>query len=173
MSIKHSNFALLRDRAGYGYRLRLRAALAEITGSTRPVYIGQISTTVVRLERDGLVAKTGEDAEGHVAYEITQEGTGELEGWFARPITRGERPRDELAIKLGLAGSLPGVEITPMVRGQRTHVQAELRGLTQRELRTADPQPAWSLVLEARIFQAGAGIRRLDHMEGQACRHNR
>ena len=170
MSIKHGILALLRDRPGYGYQLR--SAFEEATGSTWPVNIGQVYTTLARLERDGLVAKTGEDAEGHVVYEITQDGTGELEGWFARPITRGDRPRDELAIKLALAVTVPGVDVAAMVQGQRAHVQAELQELTRRKLRAADPQLAWSLVLEAQIFQAEAEIRWLDHVEGQVCRRN-
>ena len=170
MSIKHGILALLRDRPGYGYQLR--TAFEETTGSIWPVNIGQIYTTLGRLERDGLVAKIGEDAEGHIVYEITREGTGELEGWFARPITRTDRPRDELAMKLALAVTVPGVDVAAMVQGQRAHAQAELQELTRRKLRTADPQLAWSLALEAQIFQAEAEIRWLDHVEGQVCRTN-
>jgi DNA-binding PadR family transcriptional regulator len=168
VSIKYGILALLRDRPGYGYQLR--AAFEETTGSTWPVNIGQIYTTLGRLERDGLVAKTGEDAEGHVVYEITQDGTGELEGWFARPIARTDRPRDELAMKLALAVTVPGVDVAAIVQGQRAYVQAELQELTRRKLRGTAPQLAWSLVLEAQIFQAEAEIRWLDHVEGQVCR---
>ncbi len=57
MSIKYGLLALLRDRPGYGYQLR--AEFEEATGSTWPVNIGQVYTTLTRLERDGLVAKTG------------------------------------------------------------------------------------------------------------------
>ncbi|WP_063628007.1 PadR family transcriptional regulator [Actinospica robiniae] len=176
MSIKHGILALLRDQPGYGYQLR--AELAEATGPTWPVNIGQIYSTLARLERDGLVARTAEhaqtaeDADGHVVYEITQEGTGELEGWLARPITRDDRPRNEPAIKLALAVTVPGVDVAAVVQGQRAHVQAELRELTRRKLRAGVPQPAWSLVLEVQIFQAEAEIRWLDHVEGQVCRKN-
>src|SRR5258708_9190564 len=108
MSIKYGLLALLRDRPGYGYQLR--AKFEEARGSTWPVNIGEVYTTLTRLERDGLVAKTGEDAEGHVVYEITETGADELRAWFARPIPLTARPRDELAVKLALAVTVPGVD---------------------------------------------------------------
>ena len=168
MSIKHGILALLRDRPGYGYQLR--AAFEESTGSTWPVNIGQIYTTLGRLERDGLVAKTGEDAESHVIYEITASGTTELASWFERPITAMDRPRDELAMKLALAVTVPGVDVAALVQRQRNHAQTTLQELTRRKLRASAPHLAWSLVLEAQIFQAEAEIRWLNHVEGQVCR---
>jgi len=170
VSIKHGILALLRDRPGYGYQLR--AAFEETTGSAWPVNIGQIYTTLGRLERDGLVAKSGEDAEGHVVYEITESGATELEDWFARPIAFTDRPRDELAMKLALAVTVPGVDVAALVQSQRSHAQAALQELTRRKLRAEAPHLAWSLVLEAQLFQAEAEIRWLDHVEGQVCRRN-
>ena len=170
MSIKHGILALLRDQPGYGYQLR--AAFEETTGSTWPVNIGQIYTTLGRLERDGLVAKTGEDAEGHVVYQITEPGSRELDDWFARPITHSERPRDELAMKLALAVTVAGVDVAALVQNQRAHAQSALQELTRLKLRAAAPQLAWSLVLEAQIFQAEAEIRWLDHVEERVCRTN-
>ena len=168
MSIKHGILALLRDRPGYGYQLR--AAFEESTGSAWPVNIGQIYTTLGRLERDGLVAKTGEDAEGHVVYEITESGAAELSSWFERPITAADRPRDELAMKLALAVTVPGVDVEALVQRQRTYAQSTLQELTRHKVRASAPHLAWSLVLEAQIFQAEAEIRWLDHVEGQVCR---
>ena len=168
MSIKHGILALLRDRPGYGYQLR--AAFEESTGATWPVNIGQIYTTLGRLERDGLVAKTGEDAEGHVVYEITATGATELSSWFERPITAADRPRDELAMKLALAVTVPGVDVAALVQQQRGYAQSTLHELTRRKLRASAPHLAWSLVLEAQIFQAEAEIRWLNHVEGQVCR---
>ena len=170
MSIKHGILALLRDRPGYGYQLR--AAFEETTGSTWPVNIGQIYTTLGRLERDGLVAKSGEDAEGHVVYEITESGATELADWFARPIAFSDRPRDELAMKLALAVTVPGVDVAALVQRQRSHAQVALQELTRRKLRVEAPHLAWSLVLEAQLFQTEAEIRWLDHVEGQVCRRN-
>jgi DNA-binding PadR family transcriptional regulator len=170
MSVKHGILALLRDRPGYGYQLR--AAFEESTGSTWPVNIGQIYTTLGRLERDGFVAKTGEDAEGHVVYRITEAGARELADWFTRPVGHAERPRDELAMKLALAVTVPGVDVAVLVQNQREHAQRALQELTRTKVRAAAPHLAWSLVLDAQIFQAEAEIRWLDHVEERVCRAN-
>lgn len=168
MSIKYGILALLRGRPGYGYQVR--AAFEESTGSTWPVNIGQIYTTLGRLERDGLVDKTGVDDEGHVFYEITQAGADELSAWFARPVSASDRPRDELVMKLALAVTVPGVDVAALIHQQQVHTQSLLQELTRRKLRASSPGLAWSLVLDAQIFQAEAEIRWLDHVEGQVCR---
>ncbi|WP_238455294.1 PadR family transcriptional regulator [Micromonospora sp. ATA51] len=55
MSIRHGLLALLERGQMYGYQLR--AAFEESTGSTWPLNIGQVYTTLSRLERDGLVRR--------------------------------------------------------------------------------------------------------------------
>ncbi len=45
--------------------------------------------------------------------------------WFSTPVERSLPPRDELAIKLALAVTVPGVDVERLVQGQRT---ATLRG---------------------------------------------
>ena len=52
MSIRHGLLALLERGPMYGYQLR--AAFEESTGATWPLNIGQVYTTLSRLERDGL-----------------------------------------------------------------------------------------------------------------------
>ena len=86
MSIRHSLLALLQDRPRYGYQLRVE--FEDRTGSTWPLNIGQVYTTLDRLERDGLVSKDGGDGEGHVVYSITAEGKAEVQSWFASPVAR-------------------------------------------------------------------------------------
>ena len=61
----------------YGYQLR--AEFEASTGATWPLNIGQVYTTLARLERDGLVEAAGEaDAEGRVTYRITDAGRAEV-----------------------------------------------------------------------------------------------
>ena len=101
MSIRHSLLALLQDRPRYGYQLRVE--FEDRTGSSWPLNIGQVYTTLDRLERDGLVRNDGGDGEGHVIYSITAAGRAEVRDWFAAPVPRSNPPRNELAIKLALA----------------------------------------------------------------------
>jgi DNA-binding PadR family transcriptional regulator len=53
MSVKYGLLALLERGPMYGYQLR--AAFEESTGGTWPLNIGQVYTTLSRLERDDLV----------------------------------------------------------------------------------------------------------------------
>src|SRR5258708_33907984 len=101
VSVKHSILAVLLDGERYGYQLR--AEFEERTGATWPLNIGQVYTTLARLERDGLVEPSGQDAQNHVFYRITEAGRAELLSWFDRPVARRARPRDELSGKLALS----------------------------------------------------------------------
>ena len=51
MSIRHGLLALLERGPMYGYQLR--SSFEESTGSTWPLNVGQVYTTLSRLERDG------------------------------------------------------------------------------------------------------------------------
>jgi DNA-binding PadR family transcriptional regulator len=148
----------------HGYQLRSEFDAA--TGATWPLNIGQVYTTLSRLERDGFVDPVGEADDGRVTYRITEQGLGEVEKWFVEPVAREGRPRDELAIKLALALTTPGVDVHKVVQVQRTATLRSLQDLTRLKA-GADPvaDAAWLLVLEAMIFQAEAEVRWLDHCE--------
>ena len=154
----------------YGYQLRAR--FEESTGATWPLNIGQVYTTLSRLERDGLVRPLPEHDGGQRPYEITDAGRAELAVWFATPISRADRPRDELAIKLALALTTPGIDIRAVVQTQRTATMRALQEYTRLKARDARPMELpWRLVLDAMIFQAEAELRWLDHCEASLIRY--
>jgi len=169
MSIKHGLLALLREAPKYGYQLRGEFEAA--TGATWPLNIGQVYTTLTRLERDGLVRAAGAEAaeDGRSMYEITDAGRAELASWFETPVTRESRPRDELAIKLALALAVPGVDVSAVVQRQRMSTMQSLQELTR--LKRGGGEISWQLVLESMIFAAEAEIRWLDHCEAMLLRH--
>ncbi|MGC4895768.1 PadR family transcriptional regulator [Micromonospora sp. DT31] len=170
MSIRHGLLALLERGQMYGYQLR--AAFEESTGSTWPLNIGQVYTTLARLERDGLVRPLPENESGQRPYEITDTGRADLALWFATPISRGDRPRDELAIKLALALTTPGVDVRAVVQNQRTATMRALQEYTRLKYSSDKPEDLpWRLVLDAMIFQAEAEVRWLDHCETSLVRH--
>ncbi len=162
MSIRHGLLALLEREPMYGYQLR--SEFESATGSTWPLNVGQVYTTLTRLERDGLVAPQGEDDEGRARYAITSAGRAELTGWFEAPVTAQDRPRDELAIKLALAVTVPGVDVAAVIQRQRAATISTLQGLTRLKRNTEDDL-SWALVVEAMRFQAEAEVRWLDHCE--------
>src|SRR5918999_3729926 len=118
MSIRHGLLALLEAGPQYGYQLR--SAFEHSTGATWPLNIGQVYTTLSRLERDGMVQSLPEEEGGQRPYEITPAGRHEVARWFATPVARTDRPRDELVIKLALALTTPGVDVGRVVQTQRT-----------------------------------------------------
>jgi DNA-binding PadR family transcriptional regulator len=162
MSVRQALLALLEEGPRYGYQLR--AEFEQRTGSTWPLNVGQVYTTLTRLERDGLVEGTGADDEGHVMYEVTTAGRDEVSAWFTTPVPRTQPPRDELAIKLALAVTVTGVDVGSLIQRQRTATMTALRDYTRLK-RDGDGDLAWSLVLDSLVFAAEAEIRWLDHCE--------
>ena len=163
MSIRHGLLALLTESAKYGYQLR--AEFEERTGGTWPLNVGQVYTTLARLDRDGLVVPQDTDHEGRHRYALTDEGRAEVAKWFAAPVPRDSAPRDELAIKLALSLSLPGVDVPALVQSQRTETMRTLQNYTRLKAHAADAEIAWLLALDALLFQAEAELRWLDHCE--------
>ena len=168
MSVKHGLLALLERGSRYGYQLR--AEFEHATGGTWPLNIGQVYTTLSRLERDGLVRPLPESDGGQRPYEITAHGQMELSLWFATPISQSDRPRDELAIKLALALTTPGVNVRDVVQTQRTATMRMLQEYTRLKS-DEDSDLAWRLVLDAMIFRAEAEVRWLDHCEASLARY--
>jgi DNA-binding PadR family transcriptional regulator len=183
MSIRQAMLAILEQGPMYGYQLR--AEFEQRTGETWPLNIGQVYTTLTRLERDGLVEVVGhggadDEAEQadqsdrqHVSYRATEAGRSEVSEWFATPVPRSQPPRDELAIKLALAVTLPGVDVATIIQRQRSATMSSLQDYTRlkRTGRAARPEEpadlAWSLVLDALVFDAEAEVRWLDHCEAR------
>lgn len=169
MSVRQALLALLEEGPRYGYQLR--AQFEQRTGATWPLNVGQVYTTLTRLERDGLVVADGDDGAGHVVYRITETGRDEVASWFTTPVERTQPPRDELAIKLALAVTVPGVDVGTVIQQQRSATMAALQDYTRLKRRAADGQTsedlAWSLVLDSLVFSAEAEIRWLDHCDAR------
>ena len=140
MSVRQALLALLEQGPMYGYQLR--SEFERRTGSTWPLNVGQVYTTLTRLERDGLVAESGDDGEGHVVYRVTDAGRDEVATWFTTPVERTQPPRDELAIKLALAVTVPGVDVGhgDPAAAQRHHGRAP--GLHPAQARRPRRRPA-------------------------------
>jgi len=169
MSVRMGVLALLVAEPGYGYQLR--GEFEHRTGGSWPLNIGQVYTTLDRLERDGLVARGDADDDGHVVYTATDAGREAVDRWFSEPVPA-KRGRDELAIKFAIAVTVPGVDVQRLVQVQRTAAVRALQDLTRLK-RTTDPATdlAWSLVLESMVFQAESEVRWLDHVESSVARY--
>jgi DNA-binding PadR family transcriptional regulator len=175
MSVRQSLLAILNQGPCYGYQLRTE--FDRRTGSTWPINVGQIYNTLDRLERDKLIrrADTGSESEQQNTYfEITDAGRTEVANWLGSPVVRSAAARDELAIKLAIAVTLPGVDIVHVIQVQRTATLEALQELTRTKNATDNPESseelAWLLVVDSMIFAAEAEVRWLDHSETRLAR---
>ena len=177
MSVRYGLLALLGREPMYGYQLRTE--FERTTGLTWPLNIGQVYTTLSRLQRDGLVEEAdGADEPGKVVYRLTDAGRAELTAWFATPVAPAEHPRDELAIKIALALHTPGVDIAAVLQTQRTATLKKLRELTRLKAEADDTggdtgDDAFLLVLDLMIFRTESESRWLDHSEARLARTRR
>lgn len=169
MSVRHALLSLLDQGPKYGYQLRTEFEAR--TGGTWPLNVGQVYTTLRRLERDGLVEATGADADGRGVYAVTGAGRDAVAEWFRAPVRRSQPPRDELAIKLALAVTVEGVDVGAVIGAQRTATMVALQDYTRMKRAsagaTAPDELAWSLVLDSLVFGAEAELRWLEHCEGR------
>lgn len=173
MSVRWGILALLTQGPMYG--AQIRTEFEDRTGGTWPLNVGQVYTTLARLERDGLVDSQDPDDEGRIGYRITREGRRQVGLWWESPVPRDETPRSELVIKLALAVTVPGVDVRRVVQNQRSASLSHLQDLTRLKRGTQASPPgkdsgadlAWSLVLDHLIFAAEAELRWLDHVEGR------
>jgi DNA-binding PadR family transcriptional regulator len=168
VSVRYGLLALLERQSMYGYQLRQE--FETTTGSTWPLNVGQVYTTLTRLERDGLVHAVDGSDEAQRVYAISDAGRAEVRAWFATPVRHQSPPRDELAIKLALAVRTPGVDVRAVIQAQRTATVRALQEYTRARESAADDL-SWLLVADSLIFAAEAEVRWLDHCETRLARH--
>ena len=73
-----------------------------------PLNVGEVYTTLQRLERDGLIESDGEEEVGpQKSFRITTDGTTELQAWLRTPPDLTSPPRDALVIKVLVAIRVP------------------------------------------------------------------
>jgi DNA-binding PadR family transcriptional regulator len=172
MSVKLGLLAILSEAPAYG--AQLKAAFEQRTGGTWPVNVGQVYTTLDRLERDGLVGAADPDPEGRIEYRLTPAGQAAVDRWWRTPVDREVTPREELVIKLALAITSETADPATVAQAQRAATMHRLQQLTRLK-QSVDPATdlAWLLVVEHQLFAAEAEIRWLDQVEASIARHGR
>ncbi len=159
--------ALLAKRPAHGYELK-QALDRQFGDVWSPVNVGQIYTTLARLERDGLVrgrevSQSG--APNKRDYEVTGEGREALEAWVL-DASASPRLKDEFFLKLAMA-RVAGVgdPIDLIERQRRRYLQAirDLEDVAGRENGTSDGMA--DLLVEGASLHLQADLRWLDVCE--------
>jgi DNA-binding PadR family transcriptional regulator len=166
MSVRHALLALLSEGPRYG--LQLREEFEARTGEVWPLNVGQVYTTLGRLERDGLVESDDTEAAGpQKGFRITAEGEAELAGWLRTPPDLASPPRDELVIKVLVAVRVPGVNVHEVIQVHRRYLVQLMQQWTRIKEAEADSDLSLALVVDAELFRLDAVVRWLDSADGR------
>jgi len=166
MSVRHALLALLSEGPKYG--LQLREEFEARTGEVWPLNVGQVYTTLQRLERDGLVESDATEQDGpQKGFRITVAGADELARWLRMPPDLASPPRDELVIKVLVALRLPGTDVRDVVQVHRRYLVELMQQWTRIKETEADSDLNLALVVDAELFRLDAAVRWLDTADGR------
>jgi DNA-binding PadR family transcriptional regulator len=166
MSVRHALLALLSEGPKYG--LRLREEFEAGTGEVWPLNIGQVYTTLQRLERDGLVESDGDGQDSpQKRFRITAGGESELASWLRTPPDMSSPPRDELVIKVMVALLVPGTDVHEVIQAHRRYLVELMQQWTRIKEEQADHDLALGLVVDAELYRLDAVVRWLDAADGR------
>jgi DNA-binding PadR family transcriptional regulator len=160
MSVPHALLALLSEEPKYG--LRLQSEFEARTGEVWPLNVGQVYTTLQRLERDGLVETDGDGGRSQKRYRITADGAAELADWLRTPPDLVPPPREELVIKVLVALQIPGIDVHAILQAHRRHAIEVMQRYTRIKAGAAEDDLPLALVADAELFRLEAIVRWLD-----------
>jgi DNA-binding PadR family transcriptional regulator len=169
MSVRHGLLALLSEGPKYG--LQLREEFEARTGEVWPVNVGQVYTTLQRLERDGLVEPVEADGDEPDSpqkdFRITEAGQVELDQWLRTPPADTLPPRNELVIKILVARELPGVDVFEVIQVHRRHLIELMQQWTRLKEDEGQYDVALALAVDAELFRLESTVRWLDAADGR------
>jgi len=170
MSIRHALLALLAETPQHG--LHLKQGFEQHTGELWPLNVGQVYSTLQRLERDELVVgdADGSDARQRL-YQLTEQGRDELDRWLNATAYDPTPPRNELVIKVLVAVAIPDVDTIAVIDRHRRQILEAMQQLTRTKMH--DHGLASMLVADAELFRLEGAIRWLDMAESRIDRGDR
>ena len=166
MSIAMSLLTLLDQGPSYG--LRMKQEFERRTGGVWPLNVGQVYTTLDRLEREGLVRQVNEGGvDRQRLHEITDAGRERLAEWFHRPADRSPG-RDQLVLKLVMAAHDSEVDTARVIQAERRGAVEQLQQYTRLKREApAEDDLGWAFLVDSLIFNTEARVRWLDVCEAR------
>jgi len=163
--LKHTLLGLLVQESRHGYDLK--NAFETMLGGTWPLNIGQVYTTLARLERDGLVESEIVPQDllpDRKVYSLTEAGREALDRWLAGPSHGSIRLKDEFFIKFLVHQLADSGDPTPLLWKQRQVYMQTLTQLTTLRM-DASLDPTTRLLMEGAILHVEADLEWLDRCE--------
>lgn len=164
--LRYVLMGLLARGPAHGYELR--AAVADMFGGTWDLNVGQVYTTLSRLERSGLVEseRVAQDTfPDRRVCSLTEAGTEALFDWLVEPV-------DDMALKQDIFGKvllhclLDAGDPVAFIRRQRQRCLELLARLSALES-DEGTEPLTGLLLEGASFHVEADLRWLDRCEAR------
>ena len=164
MRVRDALLALLAQGPAHGYRLKVD--YERLTGAG-PVNVGQIYTTLDRLQRDGLIDREdADDGDRRLSYRLTSEGRRAALDWLNDPGAVPTNGRSTVAGKVLMALGIPGVDAQDVIDNHRVAFLSSVQAARQRS-RGAPLDLEERLLMEAEVGVAEAELRWLDLCEAE------
>ena len=166
--LPYALLGLLAERPQHGYDLK--KAFEAMLAGTWQVNIGQIYSTLARLERDGLVVSRKQPQEllpDRKVYTLTEKGRQALQEWLAQPLLPPARLKVDFFLKLLLARRSGLADICALIWRQRQRLMQSIAELTPLLQRPRDDEHR--LLAEGLLFHLEADLKWLDRCEEAFC----
>jgi DNA-binding PadR family transcriptional regulator len=164
-AVKYALLGLLSERPRHGYDLK--SGFEELLGGAWPLNIGQVYSTLGRLERDGLVSvERVEQAPmpDRKVYSLTIDGKTELERWLRAPSDGVLPLKDELFVKVLVGTRVDGGNPNELIAIERARALQTMSELAT--LRSDDAlDPVTKLIVDGAMLHVEADLRWLELCE--------
>jgi DNA-binding PadR family transcriptional regulator len=168
VSLKFGVLGLLAEEPLHGYEVKNR--FEAMLGGTWEVNIGQVYTTLQRLERDGLVRPVGARGDrGKLQYELSASGRKALADWLAQPESGPQELREDIYVKLLLAARVANGDLGPLLSRQKRAYLQRLRDLNRLEERARrDGRIDLARLVRGALLHTEADIKWIDELSETA-----
>jgi DNA-binding PadR family transcriptional regulator len=117
VAVRDALLVLLLDGPAYGFQLH--GGMAARTGARRVINVGQTYATLDRLTAQELIEPAGTTEDGLPLHRLTRAGRTAAAAWLAGADAAGADPWHETVDRVLLALSLPTVDASPVLAGER------------------------------------------------------
>jgi DNA-binding PadR family transcriptional regulator len=162
MSLRYGILGLLAEQPLHGYEVKTR--YEALFGGAWDLNIGQVYTTLQRLERDGLVDAVGERGDrGKQRYGLTDTGMEALHQWLQNPEDEPQQLRQEIYLKLLLISRLANGDLEGLLGRQRRIYLQRLSDLAELERRSRqEGREDLVLLIRGAILHTEADLKWID-----------
>jgi len=123
-TIRDGLLALLTQGPAYG--LQLRNELDARLQRAQHTNVGQVYSTLERLQTAGLVTQSSHTTDGLPLYTLSSQGEASARAWVVTPQLDSASRWEGMVSQILLVKSLPGVSTAPLIRAYREYWQQAL-----------------------------------------------